>query len=179
MYQGGPFGFAATSILQPGEQPFAERRRLRFESFDQARAEVARLQAQPYDRCGNWDLYQMCDHVADAMERCISPGGFGFGMPRPIQTVARTTVLPLVLWTGRIPAGTKVPEHRIPNPVGDGERSVARFDQSARQFESHTGSFAPHPFFGRLTGEKWRRVHLIHIAHHLGYLVPAAAPGAG
>ena len=157
------------------------RRRLNFQSFDQARAEVDRLQAQPYERCGNWDLYQMCDHLSDAMERCVSPAGFGFGMPWPVQALARTTVLPVVFWTGRIPAGTKVPEHRIPEPTGDGQRSVARFDQSTRQFESHAGAFAPHPFFGRLAGEKWRRVHLIHIAHHLGFLVPsgdtAATPG--
>src|SRR4051795_8225212 len=95
----------------------SQRRRLRFENFDEARGEVARLQAHPYARCGNWDLYQMCDHLADAMDRCVSSAGFGFGMPWPLQAVARTTILPVILWARRIPAGTKVPENRIPKPV--------------------------------------------------------------
>jgi hypothetical protein len=155
-----------------------QRRRLHFKDFDEARAEVQRLGAHPYARCGNWDLFQMCDHVSDAMDRCVSPAGFGFGLPWPLQALARTMILPVILWTGRIPAGTKVPEDRIPKPKGDPQRSVGEFERSTRQFEGHAGPFAPHPFFGRLTGEKWRRVHLIHIAHHLGFLVPDGSPDA-
>jgi hypothetical protein len=49
---------------------------------------------------------------------------------------------------------------------------VDKFKNTIARFESHKGEFIDSPFFGHLTPEEWRNLHLIHGAHHLGYLVP-------
>ena len=50
--------------------------------------------------------------------------------------------------------------------------AVARFRKEAEIYRNWTEPVAPHPFFDRITREQWDRIHLIHMAHHLGFIVP-------
>src|SRR3954452_11842982 len=43
------------------------RRELRFASFDEVVADAENLLAKGYDRAGNWDLAQVCGHLAEWM----------------------------------------------------------------------------------------------------------------
>jgi hypothetical protein len=43
------------------------------------------------------------------------------------------------------------------------------------RLRTHQGEMHASPFFGYLTPQQWRDLHLIHCAHHLGYLIPKSA----
>jgi hypothetical protein len=61
-------------------------------------------------------------------------------------------------------------------PGGDEAAAVERFKQAIERLRAHPGELHPSPFFGYLTPQQWRDLHLIHCAHHLGFLLPKAAP---
>ena len=149
------------------------RRRLRFDTFDDALAEVERLCACEYERVGSRNLAQMCDHLADALEGSVR--GFDFRMPWLMRTLMAPLALRYVLKTRSIPIRAPMPKRREPRPDVDLVTSVARLRAAIATFENSPGPLAPHPYFGRISADTWRSVHLVHIAHHLGFLNPRAA----
>ena len=100
-----------------------ERRRISFDSVEGAAADIEQLRCDGYEKLGEWDLGQICEHLAILLKGSLE--GFGSLMP----------------WIVRATVG--------------------------RATEVH-----PSPFFGRLTPDQWRQLHLIHTAHHLSFLVP-------
>jgi hypothetical protein len=145
------------------------RRRLRFDTFDDALAEVERLSASEYERLGVWNLAQMCDHLADAIDDSVR--GYSFRMPWLARTLIGPLALRYVLKTRSIPVRAKMPKRLEPRRGVDLHGSVARLRAAIRNFQTHSGPFAPHPLFGTISSDVWRQVHLVHIAHHLGFLV--------
>ena len=147
------------------------RRSLNFTTFEAVLAEAERLARSPYERVGNWDLAQMCDHLADAVYGSMH--GFDFAAP----WILRKTISPLALWyvlkKRRIPIRAKMPKRREPASGKDPSACIARLREQIDEFGSRSGPVAAHPFFGRLSYEQWTQIHLIHCAHHLGFLVPA------
>jgi hypothetical protein len=152
------------------------RRELRFQTFDQAIAEVDRLFAHGYERKGNWDLAQMCDHLATTFEGSVR--GFGFGMPRVLQAMFGQFGLRYVLKNQRTPFRARVPKQLEPASGLDPAVAIVRLKHSIGEFESYTGEVARHPFFGKMTREQWRGIHLFHCAHHLAFLHPSPLPAA-
>ena len=136
------------------------RRPLEFRTFDEALAEVDQLLAGPYERRGNWDLSQACDHLADTFEGSMR--GFDFGAP----------------WVIRGLIG-KLAQRLNPQPGKDPAQSGTRLREKVREFEASRGPLAAHPFFGRVSVDQWRQIHLFHMAHHLGFLVPQQTVTAG
>jgi hypothetical protein len=148
-----------------------QRRQLDFHDFDAVAAEVERLRRYGYARAGNWDLRQVCEHLTATMRMSLE--GFSFqGPPWPL----RVLIAPLLRWrffkTRRMPAGYKGPEPLMPNPAGDENAAVRTFNEMLARVRDPGASFHPSPFLGKLTAEQWRQLHLIHAAHHLGFLVP-------
>jgi len=54
----------------------------------------------------------------------------------------------------------------------DEAQAVAKFQQQVEQIDQYRGAFQPHPVFGSLSNDQWRQFHLIHISHHLSFLIP-------
>ena len=90
------------------------RRDLLFSTFDEALAEVDRLLAGLYERRGNWDLAQACDHLADAFEGSMR--GFDFGAPWVVQAVIGKVAVWYVLRYRSIPFRPKMPRRLEPQP---------------------------------------------------------------
>jgi hypothetical protein len=67
-------------------------------------------------------------------------------------------------------AGVKIPKHRIPPPQTDEQAAVKHLTDAIAAYESYDGELAPHPFFGKISRDTWREIHLIHMAHHLSFL---------
>jgi hypothetical protein len=151
------------------------RRDLNFRTSDEALAEVDRLLAAPYERRGNWDLAQVCDHLADAFDGSIH--GYSFAAPWIIRALLGKPALWYVLRFRSIPIRARRPRDLDPQPGKDPAACAARLRESVRAFEASKDPLAPHPFFGRISREQWRQVHLFHMAHHLAFLhpIPAAA----
>jgi hypothetical protein len=74
-------------------------------------------------------------------------------------------------------AGGPTPQKPLPAPGGDEAAAVERFRQAIERLQRHQGQMHDSPFFGHLTPQEWRALHLIHCAHHLGFLMPKAGAG--
>jgi hypothetical protein len=146
------------------------RRDLTFRTFDDALAEVDRLLARPYERRGNWDLAQACDHLADAFDGSLR--GFSFAAPWFIRALFGKLGLWYVLRYRSIPIRPRMPKDQEPVAGKNPQACVARLRESIRSFEASQAAPAMHPFFGRISHEQWRQVHLFHTAHHLAFLHP-------
>ncbi len=87
------------------------------------------------------------------------------------HTVARGQ-LNKVLKSGVWPRGTPTDKRTIPSAGGDDAESVARLSEAVERLLAHTGPFKPSPLFGMLDKETLVKLHRIHTAHHLSFLVP-------
>lgn len=81
-------------------------------------------------------------------------------------------ILHIVLMTRRIPTGVKLPAMALP-PAADEADAVVRLSRAMEFLAQHDGPWSPHPYFGHMTTDQWRRYHLIHAAHHFSFLVTA------
>jgi hypothetical protein len=147
-----------------------EPRQLDFTNFNDVLAEVDRLHRGGYDKLGQWDLAQICDHLTYFMEAGLD--GAKFRVPWLIKILFGRFFLRRILKTRRMKAGIRTPQDPVPAPGGDEAAAVERLRRVIERTQQHTGEFVPSPFFGRLTRQQATDLSLIHCAHHLGYLRP-------
>jgi Protein of unknown function (DUF1569) len=145
-----------------------ERRVVRFTSYDDLLRDAEALAGFDYDRAGNWDLAQICNHLATVME--MSLDGFPARYPWFVRLVARWFFLGKMLRhqvsRKRFPA----PAYMQPPDSHDDRAAVERLRTAVKRLNDHTGSLQPSPIFGKLTPEQWCEVHLWHGEHHLSFL---------
>ena len=153
------------------------RRQLVFASLDDAVRDAEHLLAVGYEKAGNWDLAQCCDHLAAWLTYPVS--GFPKA-PLPIRmmlAVVRRTLgrrlLTKYLRDG-MPSGKPTMPQSVAAPGGDPAAAVERLREAAKRFESRAGEYLPSPLFGQLTRDEALNVQLRHGAHHLSFLVPGA-----
>ncbi len=161
------FAFHTEVAVQP--------RQLTFPDFADVRAEVDRLHADGYEKLGQWDLAQVCDHLTYFVQGSLD--GFTFRVPWLLKVLLGRLVLWRILKQGRMKAGVYTPQKPLPAAGGDETAAVARFKQVLERFQAHQGQLHDSPFFGHLTPRQWQDLHLIHCGHHLGYLLPKSAAG--
>jgi hypothetical protein len=150
------------------------RRALEFRSFDEVRADVARLAAGPYTRLGKWDLATTCDHLTKAF--AVGLDDLPIKLPWFIKLLAPLAGPPIFRRTLRLrsmPTGVRAPAEFAPAENCPCDDAVTRLDAVTRRAESFPGPMPRHPFFGPITVEQWRELMLIHCAHHLSFLVPS------
>jgi hypothetical protein len=144
------------------------RRNIQFTTFDQVVADVSELQARGYQRCGNWALGQICDHLAIFLRGSLD--GFSWMIPWIFRVTIGRYFLRRILRQTKMATGMRVPKVFLPGePVGDAV-SVESFLQVLRRYQNHNGPMAPSPFAGNLPRQEWDQLHLIHAAHHLSFL---------
>lgn len=155
----------------------ATRRELKpFASFDAAVAEVDMLHSGGYNRAGNWSLGQVCGHLAnwlDYQQRGFPP------LPlflKPVFFIVRNTMankmMRDVIARGTMPAGSSTAPQSIPPATVDDATELNRLKTAYRDWENYTGPLVPSPLFGVQTKDDWRKLHLVHAAHHLSFLIP-------
>ena len=156
------------------DQP--QRRQLRFNDLDEVVRDAEGLLARGYERAGNWDLAQVCGHLAEWLRFPVE--GFPKA-PAPIRavfwvlrkTVGRKKLLTYIT-TGSFPAGKPTMPETVPPPGGDPRAAVEKLRTSVNRLKAHTGPIVPSPLFGPMTKEEAVRMQLVHCAHHLSFLVP-------
>ncbi len=153
--------------------PANTKRAILFDNFEDALAEVDHLLVTPYERCGKWDLGQICDHLGDAFEGSMR--GYDFAAPWIITKLFAKPVLRQVLEKHRIPFTPRIPKRLVPLPGKDPRECAARLREKVSEFRAWKIDLARHPFFGKLTYDQWRQIHLLHLSHHLSFLVPQSA----
>lgn len=154
-----------------------ERRKLTFATLDEAVADAENLLTKGYEKAGNWDLAQVCSHLAEWLRFPVE------GFPRvplllrPVAWLARALagarLKAKVLADGFGAGGRTVPQTVFP-AGGDATAAVAKLKQAAQQLMAHAGPIHPSPLFGPMTKDEAVRLQLAHCAHHLSFLVPRA-----
>jgi hypothetical protein len=155
----------------------AARRSLRFGSLAEAVADAEGLLVRGYDRAGNWSLARCCGHLANWTAYPMD----GFPPPplwmRPAAWASRNTVgralLRRMLARGRMPLMPTLPAS-VPPAGGDDRAGVDDFRRAVGRWQAYTGPLADEPLVGPMTRDDWERLHLIHAARHLSFLVPKA-----
>ena len=148
-------------------------RQLDFKDFSQVLADVEQLQRAGYERAGQWDLAQVCEHVTYFMKGSLD--GHPYRVPWVFKVLFGRLVLRRILNAGKMKPGAPTPQKPLPAPGGDVATAVAGLKDAITRLQAHAGELHASPFFGYLTPEQWRDLHLIHCAHHLAFLAPKGA----
>jgi hypothetical protein len=152
-----------------------ERRPLKFERLFDVVADAESLHARGHDKAGQWDLAQVCNHLAEWMRYPID----GFPpAPFPVRVILWTMrktagkrMLRSILENGFKPGGPTVPAS-VSASGGDESAAVAKLRDAVARFENHSGPLHPSPLFGDLDKATATKLQLVHCAHHLSFLVP-------
>lgn len=145
-----------------------ERRKLVFESYDDLIAELERLRNSECEQLGNWNLGGICSHLNFYYSRSLD--GFGSMLPWVIRTFMGRPALWWQLRNDYKPGSMTVPKSV---PKGDYDvnetlgESISLLKRLKEAKELH-----PSSFFGPMTVDQWKQMHLRHSAHHLSFLVP-------
>ena len=156
----------------------APRREVQFQDLNAILPDLDRLEAAERAgtlvRHGNWTLGQTTHHIADVLEQSID--GFRFSAPLP-QRVLFRLLRPLIL--GRpFPAGIKLSGSAltlIPDASITMEQGLAELRAQILRVQEGQRITIPSPIFGRLSHEKWVRLHCRHAELHLSFLDPGNA----
>jgi hypothetical protein len=145
------------------------RRTLTFGGLHEVMPEVDRLLAG-HRPAGNWSLGQICNHLGSTL--LCSVEGFPEAAPWPVRATLGRLFKRKVLRSGVMPTGVGLPEKFVPKPDLDARAEAEALRAAINAFSSHRGPVASHPFFGPMTYDDWARLHTIHGAHHLSFLLP-------
>jgi Protein of unknown function (DUF1569) len=149
------------------------RRTLQFDHFDDVMPDVERL-LKGHETVGTWSLAQTCRHLATVLRRVVD---LPASTPHdPSQWVGEERKRE-VIESGLIPEGLPAPSEIVPSDT-IGEREEAEELRCAiAYYRASPGPVIPHRIFGPLTKAEWDRLQLIHLAHHLSFVVPNGASG--
>ncbi len=156
-----------------------ERRRLIFKTLEEAVEDAENLMLHGYLKTGNWDLSQCCQHLSRVMQYPLD--GFPH-FPLPMRMAMfglRYLVVPTLLkrmlesevWPSRIPTD----KSSVPTASGEDSHRVAEFRVVVDRLLNFDGPLKPSPLLGPLDKSTLIRIHRIHAAHHLGFLVSRTA----
>lgn len=152
-----------------------DRRKLTFATLDDVVRDAESLLAKGYGRAGNWDLAQVCSHLAEWMRFPLD------GFPklplflRPLFWLFRNAVgrAKRIKYSAEgMPSGKPTMPQTVPPPGGDAAAAVAKLKEAAERFKAHTGPVHPSPLFGAMTKDEALQLQLKHCEHHLSFLIP-------
>lgn len=146
----------------------AARRQLQFTSYPEVVAEIRRLHAVGYRKTGAWTLGQICEHLSFFFRGSLD--GFNFKLPWLVRVTLGKLVRRRMLRRQAIKPGSVTVPQSVPKAVGDETHQVAEAIRLLDRLANHSGELHDSPLLGRLTPDDWRRLHLIHAAHHLSFL---------
>lgn len=148
------------------------RRELRFQTLNDARAELDRLEKVQVETTGNWSYFQILTHCAKSTNAIMR--GFSTKKSWFLRRFVGPFALRKVFKQGFIPAGvgTSAKGVSVQRVEGDEKAALAELRKFMSEFEGYTGPLAEHPFFGKLNKEQWTRLAAIHMANHMGYAKP-------
>jgi len=145
-----------------------ERRKLEFNSYEEVIAELERLKDSENEQLGNWKLGDICFHLNFYFTGSLN--GFKVMLPWVIRTFMGRPALWWLLRHEYKPGGTTVPKS-IPKGDNNIEETV-NITIGLLKLLSEAKELQPSSFFGTLTVDQWREMHLRHAAHHLSFLTP-------
>jgi hypothetical protein len=148
----------------------AEHRYFKFNNIHEIMPEVDRLLASGYAPVGKWNLGMVSQHLAQTFQKSIE--GFGVKIPWIIRATIGKIKKKEVFKKEAMEKGIPVPQAFLPQPGLEDRPEAEALRAAINYYAADTNPRAPHPFFGPLTNAEWEKLHCIHAAHHLGFLIP-------
>lgn len=153
-----------------------QRRDLVFRSLDDISHDAESLLISGYDKAGGWDLGQVCGHLTKwlsyPMDGFPNPGCFLGCVLWLMRIAVGKRIKKKILATGRFKVdGPTMPDSLI-GAGSDEVAAVAKLKETVERFKKHPGAIHSSPLFGEMNREELTRLHLIHCAHHLSFLIP-------
>ena len=149
----------------------SELRTLQFADLEAAVNDAQQLLSSGYIRQGNWSLGQICRHLVLVQDPSIDGYPIWMSFFAPLRPLMRWLLLPKLLG-GDAPRGIRTAPMFVPPGDLDDATEVEAFAASVNRLIQHSGRFAPHPGFGRLSRDRILEIHTAHAAHHLRHLRP-------
>jgi hypothetical protein len=154
-----------------------ERRKLQLGNLDEAVEEAEQLLAKGYRSTGNWNLAQTLGHCSDWLRfpmdgypRAKFPVNFLLAIAR--WTIGKSASRKL-LRDRTFPPGRPTMSETVKQPLATQDATALKdFKQTVERFKSFTGQPQASPLFGALTYDQHLELQLIHIQHHLSFLIP-------
>ena len=155
--------------------PAHERRKLRFQTMDDALAEAERLVAAERDgrlvQVGTWPLGQTLGHLATWTSFALDGYPSSISPPAPVRWIGR-------LLRNRVINKGMMPGMKIRNVPGgtlglepmSADEGLRRYRTALERLRGNAPTIA-NPVFGRLTHEQWIQLNLRHAELHLGFHV--------
>ncbi|QDT39902.1 DUF1569 domain-containing protein [Stratiformator vulcanicus] len=144
-------------------------RELSLSSYPEIAAEIERLERAGYRPLGKWNLGQICKHLNYYFRGSLD--GFGFMMPWLARKFWGRPLVMKFLVEGSMRRGQMTAPQSVPKGEVDDAAEIAAAKELLSRLET-ADSVHPSPLAGELSVEEWKRLHCIHAAHHLSFLVP-------
>lgn len=176
----GPFGIVPTEDFKAFTRihaanhlahliPNPPPRELHFADEDAIIADVQALR-RGYEQRGDWTLPQICWHLAKIIGSNFDPPAD----PSAEQTPEQATRLQAFLARLATPGGSShwpaPPANQPPPDAGDAD--IDRFIEAMRRLKAYPHKKIVMGPLGPASIADCRRAHLLHAAHHLGFLIP-------
>jgi uncharacterized damage-inducible protein DinB len=153
-----------------------EPRRLQLATLDSVIAEVERLHKDGYDRAGNWNLSQICEHLADWATYPMDgfpPTPFAIKLLLgAMRTFSGKKMLNDFISSQSMKANSPTMSQSVHPADGNEAESVMRFKAVIQRLTEHRGEIHPSPLFGKLNRAELISLQLAHCVHHLNFLIP-------
>jgi hypothetical protein len=147
------------------------RRNLDFQSAEEVIAEIENLQATGYQKAGNWNLSQICEHLSATL-RVILDDVPVRRMPWLLRVTVGNFMVRRVLKKRQMSAGLPTLKKLLPTDKDDDDpEMIAECIRNLQLAADFAGPMQPHPL-ADITVEQWQQFSWIHAAHHLGFLQP-------
>ena len=160
-----------TPVAGPMLDKPPEYRKVRYADERAAVADLDRLR-KGYRQLGNWTLPMVARHVATVMSSGMKPPADPVATAE--QSAMKKAFVDKILQTGNPPKGFTPPPQYMP-PADCSDTDVDRLIKALQKIAAY-----PHPLvdmgpFGPVTIADYRNLQLVHLAHHLGFLIPTSA----
>ncbi len=149
-----------------------ERRKLRFDDWDEVLSDVEMLKTRGYDHAsyGTLSLGQITSHLAKVLSGAVD--GFPKLAPWPLRVFLRFAFLNKMQRHEPSNLRIKSPKSLAPPEACEDDAGIERLRAAIERFRSHQGDYRPHMVFGTLSREQWKHQQLWHCEHHLSFLLP-------
>lgn len=148
------------------------RRELHFATLEEALADAETLAAGSHETTGNWSLGQILSHLARTIDANLD--GVDGKPPLPMRLLGplRPIILKRIVFGKSMAPGFTLPEQFrkqfIPQDDSVLDESIAHY-RSAVARVAAAQQIPKHPFFGNMSMDEVRRLHLRHAELHLSF----------
>lgn len=151
-----------------------KRRTIDFESADEVIGDINDLRTSGYVQTGNWNLTQICQHLAATMDSGMD--GFGFRAPWILRATVFHWGFRYALKKRKLGRGVPTFKMLRPNQTEskDDDKIIDICIESCLRAASYDKTLTQYPLLNDLSADDWRAFMWIHAAHHLSFLVPNA-----